>query len=86
MPQRGELQIMTLCHQDGCTRKQGGSEDGMDSDRVLVKYDRRGHGYKQTLTKSLPVPYLHREGKENKVRSHLGTLCNCTHMCCESVL
>jgi hypothetical protein len=47
MPERVELQIKTLCRHDE-ERKKGGSEDGMDTDSVPVKYDRRGHGYKLT--------------------------------------
>lgn len=36
-----------------------------DSDSVPVKFGRRGHGYKQTLTKSLPVPHT---GKGKRTR------------------
>lgn len=36
-----------------------------DSDSVPVKYGRRGHGYKQTLAKSLPVPQT---GKGKRTR------------------
>ena len=37
MPERVELQIKTLCRHDE-ERKEGGSEDGMDTDSVPVKY------------------------------------------------